>query len=128
MSDKARSDYVKKANALLEKKGAKSRYIDDAPETDFTLEGDEQAADREDTGTMDDIPEHLQRKAERAERQVAAELAARSRPQVKRLSRAENLERMIRGVKAMIGSPYEHHLDEYLSLTGERHAEDTRED
>ena len=50
---------IKRLNKIMEKKGAKSRYIDSKMEGDFGYNDDTQLADRE-MPSMDDIPKPLQ--------------------------------------------------------------------
>lgn len=130
---------IKRLNEQLRKRGAKSRYIDSAPETDFTLSEDEHAADKTGSGTMANIPLSDQAKAQSAEEATAAQLRAKGlgakyglepaepeAPSVPRQTRLETVKRMIDGMRVIIGKPYDHHLDEFYELTGRYHYLDPR--
>ena len=123
---------IARLNAELEKRGAKSRYIDADPEDDYTFSDDQHAVDA--LATEDGPTDEMIEEGKWWEQRVAEDLKERGLdagmvPFDQRHApdtREQTLDKMIRGVKQMLGVPYEHHLDEYLELTGTRHEEDSR--
>jgi len=67
--------WIDEANRRMAIRGKKSRYIDEAPEVDYTLADDVQAADRVDP--VNDIPHEILVRGEMMRRETVAELQRR---------------------------------------------------